>query len=104
MDPLAFLTKELVVVDLQRPLRTEIVAEPAAAGRAPPDAAAALAAATRDYVGRTLLRGLRATAAIGAALAKQAERGFAHRIAALAAAGTVGCVLDLAVLHQLDDG
>lgn len=108
MDPLAMLTTQLVVVDLHRPRSAAKTVEPeseALVVAAAPDAADQLAAATRDYVGRTLLKGFRATAPIAARLAQEAERLFAPRLAALfthAANGATPAVLDLAVLHQLD--
>jgi len=109
MDPLALLTTQLVVVDLHRPragLATTIApVEEALDVAAAPDAADQLVASTRDYVGRTLLKGVRATAPIAARLAQEAERLFAHNLAAVftrAANGATPAVLDLAVLHQLD--
>ncbi|MBK7402757.1 MAG: hypothetical protein IPJ34_42665 [Myxococcales bacterium] len=109
MAPLSLLTTELVVVDLQRaaahqgPMRLDAGGEPRPTAASP---AARLAASTGDYVGRTLLKGARATGSLAASLAGEAERHFAHRLAARfarAAHGASSAVLDLAVLHQLDD-
>ncbi len=107
MDPLALLTTQLVVVDLHRPRGAAKIVRPEseAVVAAAPDAADQLAAATQDYVGRTLLKGLRTTAPIAARLAKEAERLFAYKLAALftrAANGATAAVLDLTVLHQIE--
>ncbi len=106
MDPLAFLTTQLLVVDLHRPRAITAVAPNSNERIADvPDAAEQLSAATRDYVGRTLLKGFRTTAPIAARLAQESERLFAPKLAALftrAANGATAAVLDLAVLHQLD--
>lgn len=106
MDPVAFLTTQLVVVDLARPVTAGAAPRtPRAEGRLPPSPAAArLAAETREYVGRTLLKGARSTAPLARHLAASARQLVADRLAALverAGAGHPDAVLDLAVLHQL---
>lgn len=101
MAPLAFLGSSLVAIELARPSRH--VAEPGLPrARQEP----ALATALRDYVGRMLLTGVRATTAIARQLARDAEASGAGRIAALctrAGDGDATAALDLAVLHQLDE-
>jgi hypothetical protein len=108
MNPLAFLGKELVVTDLQpQGRRTGARADATTVvSAASPSADVRLASVLRDYVGRTLLLGARATASTATRLARDAENYAADRLASSlvqAASGSPQAVLDLAVLHQLDD-
>lgn len=107
MEPLALMTDHLVVVDLARPgSRHAPEPDDDAPDEAPsPSAGDRLAAAIQDYVGRTLLKGARATAPTATRLAREADELAAHELARLctrASAGAATAILDLAVLHQLD--
>lgn len=106
MDPLAFLTKQLVVVDLQRAAPHEARPSGSVEMGSTITPSTQLAASTREYVGRTLLKGARTTSRVAEGLAHEADRLFAHQLAARfarASNGAPDAVLDLAVLHQLDD-
>ncbi|MDX2094236.1 MAG: SWIM zinc finger family protein [Kofleriaceae bacterium] len=106
MEPLALMTRALVVVDLHRPTKPTTARATPDAGPSPaPTAVDRLAASLQDYVGRTVLKGDKATAAAATRLAHEAEHLSADQLARLctrAAGGEHEAILDLAVLHQLD--
>jgi hypothetical protein len=106
MEPLALMTRALVVVDLHRPAKSTPAHDaPEASPTHAPTAVDRLAAALQDYVGRTLLKGDKATATSATRLAQEAERLSADHLAGLctqAAGGRHDAILDLAVLQQLD--
>ena len=106
MEPLALMTKHLVVVDLHRPTKGSTAQEDASEEREAlaPSAADQLGSSIQDYVGRTLLKGDRATSQAAARLAREAEALGADVLARLctrAATGELEAIFDLAVLHQL---
>ena len=121
MEPLAFFAKQVVVVDLYYPSSPNL-GPLHDAGRDNPnrydhDGKSGAHPTTQttsqldnllsdlaDYLGRTLLKGQRATAGTALHLAQQAEQLYMHRVAALctrAATGDVPALCDLTVLHQL---
>jgi hypothetical protein len=111
MEPLALLTHQLVVVDLQPPAgRSAERGGDEDEGESPtanasPSAADTLVAAIEEYVGRTLLKGANATHSAGARLAKEADALSANELGRLctrAAAGASSALIDLAVLVQLE--
>ncbi len=108
MEPLAFLTQQIVVVDLnpqKRQIQDEAIDGESASASAPPTAAERLTAALEEYVGRTLLKGAKATQTAGARVAKEAEALSAHDLAMLcgrAAGGSAPALIDLAVLVELE--
>lgn len=106
MEPLALMTRSLVVVDLHRPAKATPLADDAENRTThAPSSVDQLAASLQDYIGRTLLKGDKATGSSAARLARDADQLAAHELAALctqAAGGKRDAILDLAVLHQLD--
>ncbi|MBP9085438.1 MAG: hypothetical protein KBG15_04930 [Kofleriaceae bacterium] len=115
MAPLAFYAKQVVVIDLQRPNspnnsnieRGRHDTHDTHRHHAPrvTNQLDDLVTALADYLGRSVLKGQRATANSASQLAQQAEQLAMHHIAALcnrAANGDLAAWFDLTVLYQLE--